>query len=521
MTASVVALPVQAPPPVLWAELFGAVMRMKEPLVFFEGCGLAEDDCPDSRLRLAWTLCRRLALGRIPVDAPTLFSAGKRARLFSDADFAWLLGLQSASTLNETSARRVAEDLRRGARGVQLALRMETVAREIRSGGINPARVQGQLEAMGQTLARDYAPDETAESDLHEVNNRWEEVERNPASARGILLASGIKVLDELIEGFPPLLSIIAADPGVGKTAVLGSFMRAMLRRNPDLKLGLFGLEDGSEWWTRRLLADGLNMPLRHIGRKTRTDEQRERMYALNEELAPLLKRVKVYRHDTISTDEMVRRGTSWFWNDDVGAILIDNLTEVEHSGRQGGGFQEQQRNLRVENTVVRLRNLAIRAQRPVILLCHTTRPEGQRARSGPPAPHECAESSRVEKAARLMLGLWKKGEQLRATVTKATEGKSGDTCEFERIVQAALVDELGGRVVNVQEERRKEIEEKQAEKDHQAVAGSLHRKSIKDKMAPKPEKPKPEEKPKQEEQAALPLGEEKKPDGEQKPEPS
>jgi hypothetical protein len=155
------------------------------------------------------------------------------------------------------------------------------------------------------------------------------------------------------------------------------------------------------------------------------------------------------------------------------------------------------------------MRNFSLRFHVPVVVLCHTTDDEthhfGQRREEGPPAMQAMAGGRSIDRRARLMLGLWSKGEAWRATVLKANElGAPGATVEFARLFDSVLIDPEGGRKVDVRQERAIEAKERREKSQDEKLLESLERSK---KLAALKAKDKPQEEPKAPApQAQLPL---------------
>ncbi len=475
-------------PPELEAMLLGAVLDSEEPAALIDASGLTSSDMLDPRVRPCWDLAVRLNARRRSLNAVTLFSAAKLAGQLREDDLAWLQALESRNTLDRTKFLQVAEDLRRTSRGRQVALQLESLATHVRTNGLQPAHVTGTLDAIAQTLIKDHAPDQTASGDVVEQLEEWDRTEK---SGGHFLVPTGLEALDDVIRGWVPNLNLVLGDPAIGKNALIGSCILSQAKAG--LKVGLFGLEEGHRWLTKRAMAKGLGMALGDIGAVKRSAEQDEKLGTVGPELTELLERVHVYSHDGITADELVRRATGWVLNRGVQVIYIDHIGEIRHQARDADGY-----NWAVANTYRRLRDFAKRYSVPVVILAHR-KPES-RNRQGPPKPEDCGMTGEAEKMTRLMLGLWKRGDALRATVIKRNDGETGVTVEFERLFTAALLEPGGGAKVNLQAEARKDSEARRAAKEEQADVAWLERKKRRKAIEGgttepevEPEKPKPE----------------------------
>lgn len=482
------------------AKILGAVLDLDEQHSLIEAMGLQSGDFTDARCSIAFGIAGRLAERRQEVNALTVCSTGKRFKMLGDEHLEWLAGLEAANALSKATALQLAGDLRAQARGRSVLSDLKREVELIERGRFNAARVAGALEGIAGALVRDFAPDETADSDLMQILATWD---AHAASGTSALLPTGIKVIDDLIGGFPPTLSFIAGEPGRGKTALLGSIIQAQLMNgalNPEDKIGLFGLEDGTSWLSQRWLAKGTGMSLKEVGWKAPTPEQVALRDATSEAVFPLLQRVVAYKGDTITTDQMVHRASHWVFQHKVKCIYLDHLGEVDHRDPRRREEHWQQ----VAETVRRMRNFATRYAVPVVMLVHTT-DDGVNARGveGPPKANAMAGGRSIDRKARLIIGLWNKKSALRGTILKSTHtDATNTTIEFERIFHAGLVTPDGGRVVNLDAEAAAERKEKKENALEESVANAdakaelrKRRKAKEEPAAPaKPTEPPPQQ---------------------------
>lgn len=484
MTAEVVQLPRAAPRPLaeLEARLLGAVLDSSAPLSLFEASGLGPDDFGDSRIKRAWQIARRMAERRRVVSDVTVWAAGKGARLFEDSDATWLQALRAQNTLDQRGFAQLADELRTQVRGRALAGRLEALAGQIREGRWSPGKAAGELDACATGLARDFAPDEDAAGDVVDVLEGWDAHEARGTTA---LVPTGIEQLDKHLVGFPPRLVFVMGEPSVGKTGFVASMLDAQLELMPGFKVGLFGLEDGTNWLTRRLMARDMGWALRDVGSKHRSPAEQELSQTVGARLHEKFSgRVLTYRHDTITPDELIRRATRWKLEYGIHQLVIDHIGEISHQGGGGGGFgqrAQEQHWERVRETVRRLRNWAIRYETPVVALVHHSEEAQQFGSkvpaSGPPKMSSMAGGRDLDRRARVVLALWKKGDALRCTALKANEAAAHWTVEFERLFEAALITPTGGRTIDLAAEaaaeRRKaeEIGEERAKAKRDRLA--------------------------------------------------
>lgn len=449
----------------LESKVGGAMLNLGLTLSEFEAVGLAREDFSIELVSKAWAIGRKRAERREPVTAETVGSAGLRGGWFSADQVQQLEKLAGTSTLELSEFLLAAADLRTMVRGQRLAAQLEAEVRAIRSGFWNPGKTAQSLEGLASQLQRDTAPDEDATGDVVELLNSWE---TNEKTGKSRLLPTRIAVLDEEIGGLPPGLTVIASSGGVGKTAVLDSMIRAQLTADPELHLGFFGLEDGTSHVARRWMAHDTGMLLREVGWKQRTAEQKAASELAAERFHPLLSRLHVYRHDTITASELVARAASMRAKYGVAAIYVDNLTEVDVS--TGRHFSDKEHQA-IAELGRRLRNFGLREEIAVCLLAHTI---GDLRPGEIPTIGDLAGGQALGRRARLFFGLWAKGEEIRCTTDKANElGPKGTTVSFARFKTAALIDPTQGEKINLQQERAIERAVKSKEKllEQEAVA--------------------------------------------------
>lgn len=488
------------PPSEVEPKLLGAVMDLPDQLALFEGCGLDTVDFQDRRVSLAWNIGRRLAERRREVNALTIFSAGKAARVMDDSAFAWMQQLQATNTLTREGFLQIAEDLRKGVRGRLIASQVEPLLHQLRSGNYNPARIASEFEAAQFSLSGEDLRDETADSDLMELADSWNHHENTNTRA---IDPTTIKVLDDVIAGFDWKLNVIFGLPGTGKNALIGAIIRGQLEADITSHTGLFGLEDGSQWATKRFVAKDLGMPVRDVGSKARTVEQREQFEStIAPALHPLLQRLHVYRRDEINLRDWLHVATHWVRKCKVKRIYLDNLGQMDHG--MGGSFKQDDLKRGVALTVKAFARFAIRHQVPVIMLAHSTRAadDGER----PPKMSEIQDSAFVERRARKIIGVWTKNKALRATIIKDQEGDgAGTTLELERFASAALVDIDSGKSVDLRQEAREDRKEKDAERTARALDLQEQRNKLKADRAAKAAAAAPPPKPEEPQQALFP----------------
>ncbi len=458
--ATVTTLPQRTrPTPELEGLVVGGVLDLAaENPTLVESLNLAAEDFQDPVLRVAWWAVLGMTAQRKTVTASTVFAEARSRGRLDDSAAAPLRSLAAGSSLALADVRQVARDLRRVAHLRRVRASLVQQVQALDNPEAQPAQVAATLEAMAMRLAADFEPDTDASGDVYELHDSWNEHREKGTSTR---ISSGLPLVDEAIGGgFPERgLTLLAADSGVGKTTVFASMVRAMLEANPALGVGVFGLEDGVTWLPKRWAAADLNIPLHQVG-SVRLNEEREAARAvMMERHAVLASRVTAYRRDDINARQLVARAIGWVEERKVGAIFVDVLTDLRADGDDWKAVAEDMR---------RLRNFSFRFRVPVIAAVHVSADKNARpnAPPGPPNMSAMAGGRTLDRRARLMLGLWNKGDELRCTVLKNTEGGPRGRCvQFSRLIEAGMVEATGGLVIDTKAEAAEEKREREAEK--------------------------------------------------------
>lgn len=449
--------------------------------------GLKAGDFANAHVRNAWVVVEKLVERRRPVDAGTVAAAGATVKVLPDGALEWLRRLQGSNTLDRNAFAEVVEQVRRRRRGDELKKALTEALTRLEAGDVEPSKVAGELEGRCHDLAVAGAgADGTADNDVLELGLEWE---KQDAAGKPVLLPTGVRAIDEHIGGLPPNLSVFAGLPSVGKSALLATCIEQQLLAG--FKVGLFGLEDGTRWLAKRIIARRLGVPVRDVGVKrieALTPEQQARYPEVMQATTVLLKGLVAYRRDTITAEELVRRGANWVQNLGVQCIYVDHGGEVDHDTARYDDFR-----LAVADTYRRVRNFAVGYGVPVVVLAHTNRaserPDGEEM---PPRASDMAETSYIERRARLILGLWRRqGETgvMRVTVLKQTEGRANQTVLLTRHTEAAMIDAAEGHEVNLWAEKQAELRKKREARDaeKQAKAEALAKLREAEKAAKKP----------------------------------
>lgn len=474
MTTNVVQLARPAVPRVLEAQLLGAVLELGQPplklaLELIETAGVLHSQFEDRRIGVCWKAAHELAMRGKDVSAATVFSVVRVSGDLQETESEWLQGVENANSLTRESFGIIAEQLRTAILGRAVGARMDVVSRTVKSGNFSKARVGAELDSLRDLLARSDIRNETAASDVIELDSKWEHRENTGTSP---ILPSRIKLLDETLGGgFPPKLTVIAGQPGVGKNQLLAGMIRAQLEADPNLKIGLFALEDGSRWLLKRWMAEELGMTLPEVGVKKRTEETMHRYEEAKVYFHKLLERVPVFRWGSITPAELMMQSQSMIAQHEVGEIVVDNFTRLNLSPEPEQNGRRQHFAPRHEvlgHAIQTFAELADRKELPFVGLAHTVRPESQRGDSRPPSIYEVAGTANIERVIRCFLGLWRtQSRELRLTVGKNNEGPGvGTHIELELIKEAATIVPGGGKYINLEREARDARDAREQDKE-------------------------------------------------------
>lgn len=458
--------------------VLGAILDAEGPVLqtaaalLIEMSAMRPEDFTSIRVRQAWKVALHLSLKRRPVDAMSVFSAGRTTKAFSDADLPWLRSLQHGNTLDRERFANLVEDMRDAARLKQLERVLEAQLVALKGAGANLTNIASEIDTALKDIVAATLPDGTGEDDVLEVSNDWDTQEAGKAAPT--LFPTGLPMLDELLGGWVPNLNILMALPSVGKSAALASCIDGQTAAG--LRVGLFGLEEGTKWMARRIIARDMGIPVRSVGFTPRTPEQHAQFADVGARVAAQLRNVITYRRPRgalVDVREILRRSASWVRNKGVQCIWIDHGGEIDPGIGQG---QNDQMAYRVAANYARLRDFAEDYNVPVIALCHTRRPEdGNEER--PPLMTEAADSSRIEKMARVMVGGWRRRyaepDCMRLTVLKASEGEVDITCRAKRWKSAAMLQRDNWDRVDLQAERNQEQKAKREAKEAERIAAA------------------------------------------------
>lgn len=436
----------QSPETEAW--VLGALMDADGPVLrsdartLLAASGLnTEDFCrPNHR---AWLdAITALAERNRPADAQTVYSNCRGLAVTASDTFEAMQSLQNANQANKTAFLAHAEELRR----LTQLRRLETFHRaQIDALGADrpePAKLASAIDTFSQSFAPTNRPYRTGQADLANVLQRWDAFNRGIQQA---YFPTGIQVVDQHINGFVPNLNILGGRPSVGKTAFAASCIINALAAGR--KVGLFGLEDGTEPITERWLARELGIELGLVGACRLHPHQQEDLAQASARWHELTANFSTYPWAGATAKDLVRHGRDWILNHGVEMIVIDHGGELQHESTR------DRHDLAVASNAAQLRDLGVTHNVPVLMLYHFRRDTDHN--DGAPGMDALSDSSKLENMARLILGLWEDTpeptEELLCTIIKQTKGAHrGATLALQRNLRAGLVRSNGGGLVDL-----------------------------------------------------------------------
>lgn len=454
-----------------------------------EACGLTLEDFLSPQTAMAWRVCELLSRRRKEISAETVCSAGVRHSMLSPSHLGWLTELQHANMCTRVQAIQIADDIRAQARARKVKQQLLQEISVIDAGRFHPGRSVDALGNIIRGLATDFAPAETADVDLFELNQQWDD---NLRSGQTMLVPTGIRVLDEALGGGTPRnLWGLQGQPGSGKNIAFTTMAKSKVmldhHTTRKTKLGIVGLENGTAWLTRRWQAEDLDLAQKDIGSKALSKEEAEHKAMVDQRHFELLNRIQVYRYSGVGIGEVVRIIMRWIFENGVTEVLVDNLREF----RQVGEYLAH-----ITHVITSLRDVAGRHGIPIGLAIHDME-SAVKGKEGPPNPGNMMGGKSPGALMRCVVGTWRKGPwSYRATVTKHEMGEgrwpNGPTCEFKVNYKAGTAYPEAGRMIDLETEEAKDRAELRDRSDVERVEGDERRKRLRARRAAEaaPEKP-------------------------------
>mgnify|MGYP000865813274 CR=1 FL=1 len=254
---------------------------------------------------------------------------------------------------------------------------------------------------------------------VHTVLNEVDHARKHDGSFTGV--PSGFTELDRLTGGWQKSdLIIIAARPGMGKTAFVLSMARNMAidARKP---VAVFSLEMTASQLVARLIASEAEIPAGSLKKGTLQNYEWEQ---LNARVTPLIK-APIYIDDTpaLSMFELRAKCRRLKAQYDIQMVVIDYIQLMTSGERKGGGNREQE----ISQISRSLKSLAKELDIPVIALSQLNRSVESRANpqgSKKPQLSDLRESGAIEQDADMVLFIY------RPEYYKILEDEQGNSLE-------------------------------------------------------------------------------------------
>lgn len=301
------------------------------------------------------------------------------------------------------------DELRETGRRRSLAATLRRLAGLAESGVKYAAAFEETLQAI-QALDMPQAEMRTLDGELMGLVDEVRAVYEGRAAPT---LTTGIPALDDVIGGLQPTLTILGAEPGAGKSALLARIVRNIAER--DVRIGVFSLEDQSRWMVRRMVAESAAVPVFILQNKPLAAHQLERFQDGAEKVHQLAGNIIVEDRKGLTAKDIVAGARVMIARHGVKAIFVDHLGEVR--------VNRTERHDRDIGDVLReLRGIADVHKVPIVVLCHVKRRDGV---GEEPRLTDFAFSADVERCARVALALVKPAEDRQGVhVLKQTSGR-------------------------------------------------------------------------------------------------
>lgn len=248
-------------------------------------------------------------------------------------------------------------------------------------------------------------------------------------------LRTGIREFDARVGGLPPTLVVVAAMPGVGKSAFWASVMRLMALRGDTS--ALFSMEDREEWLGFRYLAAESGVDQTTIRYRKASGEEWDaygRAFGAMREWAP---RILVDDRPALRAVDVLQGARHAVTELGAKCVCLDNMTAMRFT-------RGPRMDLEMQDFLADARAMADELKVPFVVLSHVKRKEGASAATMPKLT-DCSETSAFEKLSRCALGLAREPDSdvLTVGVLKHTNGKAGYEFDLTFRAKAALVEEV------------------------------------------------------------------------------
>jgi len=228
-------------------------------------------------------------------------------------------------------------------------------------------------------------------------------------------LATGIDELDQMTTGFKPgEMIVVAARPGVGKTALALTFAKNFLKERYDEKLerfikpghpvGFFSLEMSAQQLMLRLLASYSNVSLQSMREGRLSQQELDALSVVAEEVAGLP--LHIDESSMLNIGQLRAKGRRLKQMHKVSALIIDYLQLLSSTSEKA----RDNRQVEVAEISRGIKGLARELEIPIIVLAQLNRKPEEGNQD--PALHHLRESGSIEQDADIVMLLSRKFEK-------------------------------------------------------------------------------------------------------------
>jgi replicative DNA helicase len=241
-----------------------------------------------------------------------------------------------------------------------------------------------------------------------------------------------IPELDREIGGLQPTLTLIGAEPGVGKSALIASGVN--LQAIHGHKPLVVTLEDPPDWLAYRCVSNDTGVNQFELRFSKIGTGKYNQIKEINSKLEKYRKNIRIIDgsdsmmriEDIVSSinDAIVNEGCDSVWLDHIGEIALTNNERTD---------------LEISRNYSLLRGIANKHGVPMLVAAHFKRPADPNA---PPSYRDFANSSGAERKARVALGLKRApgSDVLSVHVMKQTNGPAGQVIDLTFGGAAAMI---------------------------------------------------------------------------------
>lgn len=361
-----------------------------------------------------YTAAQALLATSAPVDPVSAFERARgRPEVTEAGGLSWLFEIhRTADALLPQSFPNLAKQVR------ELAIRRRLVkeAKDITAMACSfTVEIGEALQSANQRLASIVFRRDTFRSLTEVMEGIQVELIKSNDATHTRLVPTGLKLLDELIGGMPPLLIAIGGRPGAGKSAMAATLTQSLARNG--YKTGVFSLEDRAPWLGYRLLSGNSSVANQVLRFQKLTGPEWERAAHGFARVAQYSDLVLVDDRRRMTAPDIVQSARNMIVNHGVRAILIDHLLEVKPANRLA------RRDLEIAEALGSFRDIANEYELPVVVFTQLNR--GAESKKEPGIT-DFKDAGAVEEMARVAIALTRDGDTVGVCVIKNTNGVTG-----------------------------------------------------------------------------------------------